>query len=92
MRMLLMVLRVQTDAKWMQMDAKFGQLKNESKSEIFRAPVDAQKSASGTTIKAFDMHLMIKFRVLLLIHLEVYLKIHFEIYMKIRKKLHLRLH
>ena len=30
------------------MDAKSGQLKNESKSEIFSAPGDAQESAKGT--------------------------------------------
>ena len=35
-----------------QMDAKSGQLKNESKSEVFSAPDDAQESANGTTINA----------------------------------------
>ena len=40
-----------------QMDAKSGQLKK-SKSEIFSAPGDAQDSANGTTINAFDMPLL----------------------------------
>ena len=33
-----------------QMDAKSGQLKNESKSELFRTPGDAKESANGATI------------------------------------------
>ena len=32
------------------MDAKSGQLKNESKIEIFSGPGDAQENANGTTI------------------------------------------
>ena len=46
-----------------QMDAKSGQLKNESKSEIFSALGDAQESGNGTTINTFDMRLIIQFRV-----------------------------
>ena len=46
-----------------QMDAKSGQLKNESKSETFSALGDAQESANGTTINTFDMRLIIQFRV-----------------------------
>ena len=46
-----------------QMDAKSGQLKNESKSEIFSALGDAQESANGTTINTFDMRLIMQFRV-----------------------------
>ena len=46
-----------------QMDAKSGQLKIESMSE----------SANGKTIKAFDVRLMIQFRVHLMIHLELHL-------------------
>ena len=46
-----------------QMDAKSGQLKNESKSEIFSALGDAQESTNGTTINTFDMRLIIQFRV-----------------------------
>ena len=32
-----------------QMDAKSGQLKNESKSEVFSAPDDSQERTNGTT-------------------------------------------
>ena len=35
------------------MDAKSGQLKNDSKIEHFSAPGDVQESANGTTINAF---------------------------------------
>ena len=35
-----------------QMDAQSGQLKNESKSEIFSAPGNVQESVNGTTINA----------------------------------------
>ena len=38
-----------------EMDAKFNQLKNESKSEIFSAPGDVQESANSTAINAFDV-------------------------------------
>ena len=55
---------------WVQMDAKSGQLKNESKSGIFSAPGDAKESANGTTINVFDVPLMVQFRVHLIIHLE----------------------
>ena len=53
-----------------QMDAKSGQLKNESESEMFRAPSDAQEIASGTLmldvclmVNAFALRLMVQFRV-----------------------------
>ena len=55
------------------MDAKSGQLKNESKSEIFSAPGDAQESANGTTINMFDVRLMVQFRMHLIIHTELHL-------------------
>ena len=52
------------------MDAKSGQLKNESESEMFRAPGDAQEIASGTMmfdvclmVNALDVCLMVQFRV-----------------------------
>ena len=41
-----------------QMDAKCGQLKNESKGGIFNAPGDVQESADRTMINAFDVRLM----------------------------------
>ena len=75
-----------------QMVAKSHQLKNESKSEIFSAHVDAKESAKGTTINVFDVSLMVQFRVHLIIHLELHLKVHFKIYIKVQKKVHLRLH
>ena len=65
-----------------QMDAKSGELKNESRSEFFSTPADAQESAIGKTINAFEVRLMIQFRVHLIIHLELYLKVHFKIYIK----------
>ena len=65
-----------------QIDAKSGQLKNESKSEIFSAPGDVQESANGTNINAFDVHLII--------HLHLHLKVNFKIYIKVHKKVHLR--
>ena len=73
------------------MDVKSGQLKNESKSEIFSALGNAQESANGTTINAFYVRLIIQFRVYLIIHLELHLKMHFKIYIKVHKKVHLRL-
>ena len=75
-----------------QMNVKFGQLKNEDKTKIFSAPGDAQESANGTTINVFDVSLMVKFRVHLIIHLELHLKVHFKIYKKVHKTLHPRLH
>ena len=72
------------------MDAKSGQLKNESKSEIFSAPGDAQESANGTTINMFDVRLMVQFRMHLIIHTELHLKVHFKIYIKLNKNAHLR--
>ena len=52
-----------------QMDAKSGQFKNESESEMFRAPSDAQEIASGTMmfdvclmVNAFAVRLMVQFR------------------------------
>ena len=75
-----------------QMDAKCGQLKNKSTSENFSAPSDAQESAIGTTINAFDLRFMVQFSVPLIIHLELHLKVHFKIYTKMHKKVHLRSH
>ena len=72
------------------MDAKSGQLKNESKSEIFSAPGDAQESANGTTINMFNVRLMVQFRMHLIIHTELHLKLHFKIYIKMNKNVHLR--
>ena len=46
-----------------QMDAKSGHLKSEGKSDIFSAPGDAQESANGTTINAFDVRLIVQIRV-----------------------------
>ena len=53
-----------------QMDAKSGQLKIESMSE----------NANGKTTNAFEVRLMIQFRVHLIIHLELHLKVNFNIY------------
>ena len=69
-----------------QMDAKSAQLKNESKSELFSAPADAQESAKRTAINAFELRLMAQFRVHLTMHLELYLKVYFKIYVKMHKK------
>lgn len=41
------------------MDAKSAKLKNKSKSELFSAPGEAQESASGTIINAFEVRLML---------------------------------
>ena len=38
-----------------QMDAKCGQLKNESKNELFIAPGDVQESANRTMINALEV-------------------------------------
>ena len=80
-----MDLRVQTNAK-------SGQLKNESKNELFSAPGDAQESENGTTVNAFELRLMIQFRVHLIIHLELHLHVHFKIYIKMHKKVLLRMY
>ena len=53
-----------------QMDAKSGQLKIENMSE----------SANGKTINAFNVSLMIQFKVHLIKHLELHLKVNFNIY------------
>ena len=53
-----------------QIDAKSGKLKIESMSE----------SVNGKTINAFEVHLMIKFRVNLIIRLGLHLKVNFNIY------------
>ena len=63
-----------------QMDAKSGELKNESRSKLFSAPGDAQESANGTTTNAFEIWLMVEF------------KMSFKIYIKMHKKVHLRMH
>ena len=75
-----------------QMDAKLGQLKNESKTKIFGEPGDAQESSNGTAINTFDVSLMIHFRVHPIMHLQLSLTVHFKIYIKAHKKLHPRLH
>ena len=62
-----------------QMDTKSGQLKSESKNEIFSAPGDAQESATRATINAFDVCLMVQFGVHLVIRLELHLKVHLKI-------------
>ena len=54
-----------------QMYAKSAQLKNESKGELFSAPVDGQESAKRTTINAFEVRLMVQFRMHLIMHLEL---------------------
>ena len=74
------------------MNTKSGQLKNEGKSEIFSAPGDTQASANGTTINAFDVHLLVQFSVHVITHLELHVKVHFKIYIKVQKKVHRRLH
>ena len=75
-----------------QMHAKLGQLKNESKTKIFCEPGDAQQSSNGTTINTFDVGLMIQFRVHLIMHLQLSLRVHFKIYIKAHKELHPRVH
>ena len=44
------------------MDIKSAHLKNENKSELFNLLADAQKSANGTTINAFEVRLLIHLR------------------------------
>ena len=76
-----------------QIDAKSDQLKNESKSEIFSVPVDAQESGNETIINAFEVvSLIIQYWVQLIMPLELHLKVHFTIYIKLDKKVHLMLH
>ena len=74
-----------------QMDEKSGQLKNESKNELFTAPGDTQESATGTTTNLFKMRLMIQFRVLIIL-LQFHPFVHFKIYIKMHKKVHLWMH
>ena len=75
-----------------QMNPKSGQLKNESKSELFRAPGRPQKTENGISINAFEVCLMVQIRVYLIIQLEFHLKVHFKIYIKMLKKVHLGIH
>ena len=76
-----------------QIDAKSDQLKNESKSEIFSVPVDAQESANETIINAFEVvSLIVQYWVQLIMPLELHLKVPFTIYIKLDKKVHLLLH
>ena len=44
-----------------QMNAKSSEVKNESTSELFSAPGDAQESANGATTNAFELRLMVQF-------------------------------
>ena len=44
----------------MKINAKSSQLKNESKSELFSAPGDAQENTYETTINTFEVRLMIQ--------------------------------
>ena len=74
------------------MDAKSGELKNESKSKLFSAPDDAQESANGTTTNALEMWLMVEFKVHLIMHLELDLKVPFKVDIKMHKRVHLRMH
>ena len=71
---------------------KIWPIKTESNSELFSAPGNAQESANGTTINAFEVHLIIQFKGHLRIHLELHLKVHFKINKELHKKVHLRLH
>ena len=54
------------------MDVKSGQLKDESKSELFSAPGYAQRSPTRATINALEVPLMVQFRVQPIIHLELH--------------------
>ena len=49
------------------MDAKHGQLKDESKNEVFSTPGDEQRSVNGTKMNVFDVPLMVQLRVHLII-------------------------
>ena len=53
------------------MDAKSGELKNESKSKRFSTPGDAQESANGTTANAFEMWLMVEFKMSFKIYIKM---------------------
>ena len=66
-----------------QIDGKSSQFKIESMSE----------SANGKKINAFEVRLMLQFRVHLIIHLELHLKmdLYIYIYKKMYKKVHLML-
>ena len=67
-----------------QIDGKSSQLKIGSMSE----------SANGKTINAFEVRLMLQFRVHLIIHLELHLTmdLYIYIYKKMHKEVHLMLH
>ena len=67
---------------------KSGQLKNESKSELFTVPSNAQGNTNRATINSFDVNLMVQFSMHLVIHLEL----HFTIYIKMYKKVHQIIH
>ena len=66
--------------------------KIESKSEPFSAPTCAHERAKWTMVNAFEVSLMLQFKMHQIIHLELYLKVHFKIYIKMHKKVHLRMH
>ena len=51
-----------------------------------RAPGGEQESANGTAINAFEVHLVIQYKVQLIMHLELNLKVYLKIYIKIKKK------
>ena len=53
---------------------------------MISAPGDPQQSASEKMINAFDVHLMVKFRLYQIIHMEFYVKVHLKIYIKIHKR------
>ena len=61
-------------------------IKNKSKSGLFSALADSQESAKRTMINAFEVCLMMQFRLNLIMCLESYLKVHFKIYIKMHKK------
>ena len=75
-----------------QMNPKSCQLKNESKSELFRAPGRPEETENGISINAFGVCLMVRIRVYLIIQLELHLKVHFKIYITMLKKVHLEIH
>ena len=54
-----------------QMNEKSGELKDESQSELFSAPGDAQEFGNVKTTNAFEVQLMVQFRVNLIIQLEL---------------------
>ena len=69
-----------------QMNAKSRQLKNESKIDLFSEPGDAHEKANRTAINAFEVGLMIKYRLHLIKHLKLHSKMHFKSYIKMHKK------